>query len=300
MIGNCRPPTSLGFGKDEDSFDFDIEQIRPLTNRKARLGRKEEDEAREEILTSPSKQMLAVPAMNRLNESTLLPSSPRADLLASTHAISRVAPPWADLASASTSSSINIIDSAEKDVPVPTLRKSPRKALKSAPRTKRTFPASSSDKSLATVGEHDFLQVPSSALDQSTILPVSPAKQAHLLGREHMLLNEDMSLLANDEGNTFYLPPQVPAGPMEPVPKISVPPVPTSSRTPRKRTSPLKTVQPRDEVWNQTLDLKELMANAKKPKRASGTEESFADLLNGDHELNGLNEWVARVGAVFV
>lgn len=292
MIGDCRPPTSMGFGREEESFDFDIEQIRPLTNRKTRLGRQEEDEAREEMLASPSKQTLADPAMRRLNESTLLPSSPRADLLASKYAISRVAPPWADVASASTSGTNDTGEPARVHaaVPVPAPRRSPRKALQTAPKTKRTFPASSSDQSLATVGEHDFLQVPSSALDKSTILPVSPAKQAHLLGREHMLLDEGMSLVANEEGQTFYIPVQASTEDIPPVPLLDRAMIATSSRTPKKRASPLNTVQPRDAVWDKTLDLKELMANAKKPKRASGTEESFADLLNGEPELDGMNE----------
>lgn len=362
MMGNCRPPTSLGMGMDEDSFDFDIEHIRPLTGRKARLGRAEGDLAREKgMWESPAKVggivgssemsgLLAVPIHHRLDQSTLLPSSPRTDvdLLASTNAISRIDPPWEDSAAASTSSTDTITELA-----VAPSRRSPRKTPRSASKTKRTFPASSSDKSLATVGEDDFLQVPSAALDRSTLLPVSPAKQAHLLGREHLLMNEDMSLVADDEGHTMFLPQrpqttarslatvrednflQVPSAsaldrstilPVSPAKQahllgkehqlldedmslvaddegntIYIPqrttfggpgPLESSSRTPKKRDSPMKARMDRDEIWNQTLDLKDLMAKMKKPKRASGTEESFVDLLNGDHQPEGLDEWV--------
>ena len=34
-----------------------------------------------------------------------------------------------------------------------------------------------------------------------------------------------------------------------------------------------------------TMDVKDLMARMTKPKRASGTEESFIDLLHGEHEV---------------
>jgi hypothetical protein len=39
-----------------------------------------------------------------------------------------------------------------------------------------------------------------------------------------------------------------------------------------------------------TLDVGEMMARMSKPKRPSGTEESFIDLLHGDHNLDDFDE----------
>lgn len=88
--------------------------------------------------------------------------------------------------------------------------------------------------------------------DVSTLFPVSPARTAHLLGDEHQLLRESLPG-ASDEGQSFFLPP----------------PPASTRKTPRK---PNKA--------DMTLDINELIAGMAKPKRPSGTEESFEDLLN--------------------
>ena len=90
-------------------------------------------------------------------------------------------------------------------------------------------------------------------LDVSTLLPSSPARTAHLLSDKHQLLRE--SLPSSDSGDeSFFLPP-MPS---------------TARKTPRKPNTKA----------DMTMDIGDLMAKMAKPKRPSGTEESFEDLLN--------------------
>lgn len=118
----------------------------------------------------------------------------------------------------------------------------------STSRTKRTFPASSSHTTLSRLGERPHLHA--DVGDISTLLPTSPARVAHLTTDEHQLLRESLPF----EGPSFFLPP----------------PPSSTRKSPRK---PNKA--------DMTLDINDLMAKMAKPKRPSGTEESFEDLLNG-------------------
>jgi hypothetical protein len=54
----------------------------------------------------------------------------------------------------------------------------------------------------------------------------------------------------------------------------SPPPSIMTRKTPRKQPSPSKDA-------DMTLDINQMMARMTKPKRPSGTEESFEDLLHG-------------------
>lgn len=240
LIGDCRPPTSLGHL--EDSFDLQIEQIRPLTGRKARisLAPPREEEERFESPTRPNRHWLA--------ESTLLPNSPRVDLMGSTNALSRVDPPWK-------------IESSPTKATIP----------RSVSKTKRTFPASSSGQSLASVGEER--EIPCIG-DASTLLPVSPAKMQYLLQPQHMLQNEDLSLLGSD-GHSIFLP--RPISTVFESGRHRGQAARTSSRSPVKQ-------------GDVTLDLKDVMAGMNKPKRQSGGEMSFVDLLHEQHQLDAVEE----------
>jgi hypothetical protein len=65
---------------------------------------------------------------------------------------------------------------------------------------------------------------------------------------------------------------------------------PTPRKTPR-----IERIGREEQVdADMTLDVKDLMAKMSKPKRASGTEESFVDLLRNAPELEGIDECVYR------
>ena len=92
-------------------------------------------------------------------------------------------------------------------------------------------------------------------LDVSTLLPSSPARTAHLLSDKHQLLRESLPSSECEGDESFFLPP-----------------MPTTVRkSPRK---------PNARAADMTMDINDLMAKMSKPKRPSGTEESFEDLLN--------------------
>lgn len=249
LIGDCRPPSSMG--QFEDSFDFQIEAIRPLTGRRARISMAPSRDGGSIELPveslDPGAELLRSPTRvgrNVLAESTLLPTSPRQlDLLASTNALTRVQPPW----------------NAEKS----SVKSAPRSVSKS----KRTFPASASGQSLASVGEEK--EAPFVG-DASTLLPTSPDKMRHLLHPQYMLQNEDFSLLAAD-GQSIFHPRSIST-----VLEHNQP----SAQKPRRHVrSPVKAA-------DVTIDLKDIMARMSKPKRASGGELSFMDLLHGSHDLD--------------
>lgn len=92
-------------------------------------------------------------------------------------------------------------------------------------------------------------------LDVSTLLPSSPARTAHLLSDKHQLLRESLPS-SEAEGPSFFLPPS--------------PPPASTRKSPRKPNMRA----------DMTMDINDLMAKMSKPKRPSGTEESFEDLLN--------------------
>lgn len=153
-------------------------------------------------------------------------------------------------------------ESRSRPYPTPSARpaRSPTKPLSTASpsKTKRTFPASSSSNMLSRLGEE-------AALDVSTLYPRTPTRMAYLMEDEHQLLRQSLPM---SEGDSVLFAP-------------SPPPV-TSRKTPRKA-SPVKDP-------DMTMDVAQMMARMGKPKRPSGTEESFEDLLHGT-QLD-LDEWV--------
>jgi hypothetical protein len=96
-----------------------------------------------------------------------------------------------------------------------------------------------------------------SDMDASTILPRSPTRMSHLMGDEHQFMRQS---LPTSEGDSIL---------------FATPPPPIMTRkTPRKQPSPVKDS-------DMTLDIGQMMAKITKPKRPSGTEESFEDLMHG-------------------
>lgn len=144
-------------------------------------------------------------------------------------------------------------ESRSRPYPTPSARpaRSPAKPLSTASpsKTKRTFPASSSSNMLSRLGEE-------AALDVSTLYPRTPTRMAYLMEDEHQLLRQSLPM---SEGDSVLFAP-------------SPPPV-ASRKTPRKA-SPVKDP-------DMTMDVAQMMARMGKPKRPSGTEESFEDLLHG-------------------
>ena len=277
LLGDCKLPSAHG-DISEDSFDFGVQEIKPM-NRKARISiLPQEARSKGEKCDLPVKRE----TRSILDQSTILPTSPikHGLLLASTNALSRVAPPWEDLStevpfdSMSTSRSMNFGGSMPR----------------STSKTKRTFPASSSAQSLASVGEEtDTLAKPTiNAGDVSTLLPTTPGRIKHLLDPVHNLQDEDFSLIEGADGPSLFFP-------SKPLPRSNstfMPPplasIPGSARrTPRGQRhaheSPVKEM-------DLTLDVKALMARMTKPKRASGTEESFMDLLHAQHDAQSEDE----------
>ena len=229
-------------------------------------------------------------AIANLKDSTLLPSSPAksAHLLESTHALSRVEPPGSgvdvhtklqapspprSVSKTSDSPSTSSLSSAHHELRTSQriIRQSPLsdRAAEIA-KSKRKIPASISGSSLASVGEeaeHRFQG------DVSTLFPVSPEKTKYLLRDEEMIMRE--TLPRHQE-------------------------VAMSKRSPAKSVKSAKTVTSLSkktvfgEFGDVTLDIGDLMAKMQKPKRASGTEESFVDLLHGNNAFEGADSWVLR------
>ena len=202
---------------------------------------------------------------------------------------------------------------ADKARPLPTPSRTTRSPIKppvssSPSKVKRTFPASSSQNHLSRLGEE-------AALDVSTIFPRSPTRFGHLMGEEHQILRQ--SLPMSEEGDSVLFPsppmptvrktPRTQVGDMDASTMLprsptrmahlmgdehqlmrqslpmsegdsfllpSPPPPIMPRRTPKKQASPTKDS-------DMTFDVGQMMARMAKPKRPSGTEESFEDLMHG-------------------
>ncbi|WVQ72349.1 hypothetical protein IAR50_001900 [Cryptococcus sp. DSM 104548] len=258
LIGDC----SLfgGGGMEDDSLlDFEMSRIRPQGS--GTMDRSTSDP----FSLSEARQGsgLQVPPAH-LAQSTILPSSP-AHLLASTNALGRIDPPWegneSTMTTASSDDSIDTLNagsrpssptkgSSAKTHSLPRSRGMPTSQSSSAlySKSKRTFPASSSGKSLAAVGEEAEYRP---ELEKSTLLPFGNQEAAHLL-RDGDLLSRET--LVEDKSYRLAAPP------------------------------PKQVFTAKGNLGDMTMDVKDLMANIGKPKRASGTEESFVDLLKADDE----------------
>ncbi|OCF60051.1 hypothetical protein L486_02724 [Kwoniella mangroviensis CBS 10435] len=296
---------------DGDSFHLGIDKLRPK-----RLSSEEREEFGDSASLSdtPTKPLSTkstfldpLQHQNPLDQSTLLPRSPAktSHLLEVKNAISNVEPPWSDdsqLYGSSISSRENSISPEKYSSPYRTLSSLPHSAgMRGFPtsssshsvvapltKTKRTFPASSSSQSLSSVCEDEY----HFEGEVSTLLPVSPMKTAHLLTDAEMISKEK---LEEGQDARFRLPLPTRATPYKPS---------LMGKTPRKsppaKMSPIKTIvtahkyhptqrDVRDEQGDITLDVKDLLAKMNKPKRASGTEESFVDLLHDEFMPDGLD-----------
>jgi hypothetical protein len=94
-------------------------------------------------------------------------------------------------------------------------------------------------------------------MDASTILPRNPTRMSHLMGDEHQFMRQSLPM---SEGDSVLF--------------ASPPPPIMTRQAPRKQPSPSNDA-------DLTLDINQMMARMTKPKRPSGTEESFEDLLHG-------------------
>lgn len=256
LIGECSlfgGASSVG----DDSLDLELSDLRPKVDTINRS-------TSNPFMTRQQRNI--DPALSHhLGQSTLLPTSPtkQARLLASTNALHHVEPPWCGNDSTMTTSSDDSGNTAAGSRPTSPTRSSlakvqslPRSnALRRFPASKtgRTFPASSSGNSLTSVGEEESERPID--LDKSTLLPVSPKKAAYLLRDEEMIARETL-----DE---------------EPRDMLSIAPV-TASRAAARSTG---------YDGDRTMDVRDLMAKVGKPKRASGTEESFIDLLHAEDDM---------------
>nr|XP_018266262.1 uncharacterized protein I303_00237 [Kwoniella dejecticola CBS 10117]OBR88420.1 hypothetical protein I303_00237 [Kwoniella dejecticola CBS 10117] len=306
---------------DEDSFRLDIDKLRP----KPRVSEDLIPSCLATKSTSPPPHKIQLPGhsslavpQNPLDRSTLLPRSPAktAHLLEPTYALNHVEPPWADESEIfETCLDINVnsresslspqkpshgsqIKNKSKFPPSKIDNGFPSStslhAIISVPKVKRTFPASSSAQSLASLGDENEGMAGG---DISTLLPVSPMKTAHLLTDSELITNEYLNM--EDGEKSFRLPLPSRATPFKPS---------FMSKTPRKsppaRMSPIKTIVKGlpshshshagkapfvDGAADMTFEVKDLLARVNKPKRASGTEESFVDLLHDDLMIDGLD-----------
>ncbi|WVW81376.1 hypothetical protein I302_103368 [Kwoniella bestiolae CBS 10118] len=286
---------------DEDSFHLGIDKLRP-----ARASSEEkEEESRSNIPTKPqpTKSTFLAPPQNPLDQSTILPRSPAktAHLLEPTNALSNIDPPWSDDSQSyesSISSRENSISPEKPSSPYMTLphsrsmrefpsSSSSHSIVNTLPKIKRTFPASSSGQSLSSVCEDEYRFDG----EVSTLLPVSPMKTAHLLTDAELISKEKLE----EQDASFRLPlPTTRLGPTPHKPSFM-------SKTPRKsppaKMSPIKTIvrgnihstKSAMEEGDVTFDVKDLLTRVNKPKRASGTEESFVDLLHDDFMPEGLD-----------
>ncbi|ORY23534.1 hypothetical protein BCR39DRAFT_347272 [Naematelia encephala] len=270
---SANAPSSSG----DSSLDFNIDDLRPPKRGTTGLPRPEElgyaNERNEHggstTPTQSKSTMKPSATMWSLKESTLLPEFPAksAYIRESNLAISNVQPPWED-----DSQSVNGSPVRPKEVfmsPIrQTSRSSPSPSLSrrvppSSTRSKRYFPASSSAQTLDSLSEEPA-GAPSANLDKSVLLPMSPNK-ARPEDHESLLR---MSLPLDELSMSMNIP--LP----EPTP-----------RSHRKSIRPMM-----QDSAEKTMDIGELMALMRKPKRASGTEESFADLLHGDDAPEGMDQ----------
>lgn len=289
MIGDCVPPSL----NDESMMDFEIETLRPKDQ--PRMASATEDVYKRSAtpiqtpgssspMDRPNKtptrsvRMKSSTSIWALAQSTLLPSSPAmsADLLVSTNALSRVDPPWTGNESQASPQGDNVRLPAHTS-PSKTPRKTPSSTTQPQSQTRRRFPASSSASSLNSVGEEIG--------EISTLLPTSPAKLRHLLEDEELISHEQLV-----EMPSFLLP--------APKPDQRATVSPRKYETMRERETPSSSRTTRAgngqyaDEGNVTLDVGALMAKMSKPKRASGTEESFVDLLKGEDRPDELDMWV--------
>ncbi|WVQ94254.1 hypothetical protein IAU59_001333 [Kwoniella sp. CBS 9459] len=300
LIADCSLMGGSTSGISDDSFDMAVNRLRPEAVSAAAktedLGSSGCSSSNGSDTSTEACSTLRPPRTERLDQSTLLPRSPAksAHLLASTNAINNVQPPWSGdessaISIASISSSAGTISPEKASSSFPksqTMRGFPTSesahstiATMDPSKTKRTFPSSSSGQSLASVGEEP--EYPAEA-EMSTLLPVSPVKTAHLLTDAELITRETLAGEAS-----FRLPLPTRATPFKTFTM--------SHRSPKKATSPLKSVLPlhmnteMKDDGDVTMDVKDLMAKVGKPKRASGTEESFVDLLHDDFMPDGLD-----------
>ncbi|WWC67209.1 uncharacterized protein I206_101116 [Kwoniella pini CBS 10737] len=297
---------------DEDSFHLDTNTVRqkPHLSEETNPLSCSISSQTQKGTSAPEQTFLSIPP-NALDQSTLLPRSPAktAHLLDPKNAINNVKPPWQDESEIfETCIDISVSSREPSLSPERTTSSSPAKStmsiphsqntkgfptsfsshsLVSIPKIKRTFPASSSAQSLASLGEE--AEGNEIAGDISTLLPVSPMKTAHLLTDPELITNEYLNM---EEEKSFRLPLPSRATPFKPS---------FMSKTPRKsppaRMSPIKAIVQGIhshnvaglEAGDVTFDVKDLLARVNKPKRASGTEESFVDLLHDDLMFDGLD-----------
>ncbi|WWC85419.1 uncharacterized protein L201_000282 [Kwoniella dendrophila CBS 6074] len=300
---------------DEDSFHLDIDKLRPK-----RASSEEKDDHIESISNrsslsntptkpSHSKPTFLAPPQNALDQSTLLPRSPAkiVHLLEPKHALNNVEPPWAGddslLYDSSVSSRENSLSPektessssiASSSIPhSQTIKGFPTSSsshsIVSLPKIRRTFPASSSGQSLSSVVEDGEYGYNHDNGEISTLLPVSPLKSAHLLTDAELITKETLL----EEGSSFRLPLPARATPYKPSFMVKTP-----KKSPPARMSPIRTIV-RGNIHKHsekgldesdlTFDVKDLLAKVGKPKRASGTEESFVDLLHDDFMPDGLD-----------
>ena len=308
LIRDCSFAGASESSNGDDSMDLFISELRPGLPNPSALGyqskqvkegsitptkatRAKQDAGPQETAREPVSALTSFRAMRYLNESTLLPSSPgkSAHLLTSTNAIVLAEPPWTDgctLWSEDGHRSLVHPSSVRRSKSAQVARVSPRRpaatgsamsfastAVTSSVTTsinpKRTFPASSSGSSLASVGEVGGHHLDP---DVSTLLPVSPEKLQHLLRKEEMINQETLV-----ERPSFRIPEK--RSPVE-----TTKTTPSSGRTVTKGGM---------DVGDVTLDVRDLVAKMSKSKRASGTEESFADLLHGRDGFEAADVYVA-------
>ncbi|WVQ82619.1 hypothetical protein IAT38_004750 [Cryptococcus sp. DSM 104549] len=281
LIADCSLFGGAAGSAGDDSMEYELNELRPKDEA---VPVEEEYGARKEPLAG-----LHMPAVHHLNQSTLLPSSPAktAHLLASTNAISHADPPWNGNMSVMSTVSDDMCDTATFSHSSPTCQPSHRAhgiprsgsgSLRGVPtsNSKRTFPASSSGSSLAVVGEEGEQVL---GPEISALLPSSPQKASHALQDYEMIAQEKML----EEGPSMRLAPPSAKANHENLARFENASSMASTRTQKHRRRIV------DDMGDVTMDVKDLMAKVGKPKRASGTEESFVDLLHTDDMLNGMD-----------
>ncbi|WWD22797.1 hypothetical protein CI109_107291 [Kwoniella shandongensis] len=279
-------PSSAG----DDSLELNIRDLRPalpVATSLAKVDDQQEDKSSVSLSSSPSHPSASAAPSSSL-DATQLPSSvpdlDRLDLPKGTDSLH---------SSSSSGNSTSTIKPVGPDTSSPFVSRSPPRShrigfpsLNSAKSPSstltRTFPASSSARSLASVGEEaEHLFNP----DVSTLLPVSPQKAAYLLRDDELISRETLA-----EEPNFHLP-------LPHASRIS-PVMPNTiqrhiSQSPSKYSpSKIRGFARRTDVvisGDVTLDVIDLMAKVSKPKRESGTEESFVDLLHGENMLDGMD-----------
>jgi hypothetical protein len=300
MIGDCAPPSLA----DDSEFDISIEAIRPRghtfksqasTERTPARSR----EAKETYQSISTPRSTLAPkssaSMLALAQSTLLPQSPALSkhLASSTNDLMKVVPPWlADNVAVHTTN-----ESMSGLQPEPSIDTSPESPAKPTPITRqqpapssggiisRKFPPSSSAGSLVSVLERAERPPHFDIGEKSTILPVSPAKFRQVMREDNLLQCESF-----DELPSFRLPEPDLAKRSSPRKYETM----KESRSRHQTPTAGRTIrgEPTQDAGDVTLDFGAMMAKMGRPKRASGTEESFTDLLRGDDRPDELDMWV--------